>query len=94
MMIKDFFIKLITKELSPECNIIISSSEVIERIEISETPIAVTIQVSPICNIIELTISIRICIQYRLKTDNNVIPNSITQKNGLIVLMQNTHQNK
>jgi len=38
MMIEDFFIKLITKELSPECNIIILSSEIIERIEISETP--------------------------------------------------------
>ena len=94
MTIEDFFIKLITKELSPECNIIISSSEVIEHIEISETLIAVTIQVSPICNIMELTTSIGICIQYQLKIDNNVISNSVTQKNGLIVLMQNAHQNK
>jgi len=94
MTIEDFFIKLITKELSPECNIIISSSKVIERIKISETPTAIIIQVSPICNIMKLTTSIEICIQYQLKTDNNIIPNLVTQKNGLIVLMQNAYQNK
>ena len=62
MTIKDFFIKLITKELSSEYNIIVSSFEVIECIKISETSSAVTIQVSPICNIIKLTTNIGIYI--------------------------------
>ena len=94
MMIEDFFIKFITKELSSECNIIVSSSKVIEHIKISETLSAVIIQVNLIYNIIELMTSIGICIQYWLKTDNNIIPNSVIQKNGLIVLMQNARQNK
>jgi len=64
MIIKDFFIKLITKELSLKCNIIISSSKVIEHIEISKTLSAVITQVSLICNIIKLITSIEICIQY------------------------------
>jgi len=92
MTIEDFFVKLITKELSPECNIVVTSSEVIERVEISETPVAVATQVSPICSIMKLTISIGICIQYRLKTDDNIISNPITQQNGLMILMQNARQ--
>ena len=92
MTIEDFFVKLITKELSPECNIVVTSSEVIERVEISETPVAVATQVSPICSIMELTISIGICIQYRLKTDDNIISNPVTQQNDLMILMQNARQ--
>jgi hypothetical protein len=37
MSLKDFFTKLINKELSPECNIDVVSSEEIERVEISKT---------------------------------------------------------
>ncbi len=43
MIIEDFFIKLITKELSLECNIIVTSSKVIEYVEISKIPVAVII---------------------------------------------------
>src|SRR5439155_1207267 len=38
MTVKDFFVKLITKEISPESDIAIEVSEVIERVELSETP--------------------------------------------------------
>jgi hypothetical protein len=38
MTVKDFLVKLITKEISPESSISIEVSEVIERIELSETP--------------------------------------------------------
>ncbi|RHZ79317.1 hypothetical protein Glove_149g97 [Diversispora epigaea] len=44
MTIVDFFIKLINNELSSENNISVSSSEIIEYVEISETPVAATIQ--------------------------------------------------
>ncbi len=92
MMIEDFFIKLITKELSSECNIIVISSKVIKRVEISETPVAIATQINLICNIMKLMTSIGICIQYQLKTDNNIISNSVIQQNGLMILMQNAHQ--
>ncbi|CAB4385506.1 unnamed protein product [Rhizophagus irregularis] len=46
MSIKDFFTKLVNKELSPECNIAVTSSEKIERVELSETPTSIAIQVS------------------------------------------------
>ena len=64
MIIKDFFIKLITKELSPECGITMEISEVIERVELSETPTSTTTQISPDCTIIELTSSIGVHIHY------------------------------
>ena len=49
MTVKDFFVKLVTKELSFECNIAVTSSEVIERVELSETPVSVAIQASLNC---------------------------------------------
>jgi hypothetical protein len=88
MSIKDFFTKLINKELSPECNIDITSSEEIERVELSETPTAVTTQVSFNCNIIELTRSVGIHIHYRLKTDDHTASTSALP-NSFTILMQN-----
>ncbi|PKY54748.1 hypothetical protein RhiirA4_473730, partial [Rhizophagus irregularis] len=70
MSIKDFFTKLVNKELSPECNIAVTSSEKIERVELSETPTSIAIQVSINCNIIELTRNIGIHLHYRLKSDD------------------------
>ncbi|GBB97526.1 hypothetical protein RclHR1_00300005 [Rhizophagus clarus] len=47
MTIKEFFVKLVlTKELSPECGINIAASEVIERVELSETPVSTATQIS------------------------------------------------
>jgi hypothetical protein len=40
MSLKDFFMKLVNKKISLECNIAITSSEKIERIELRETPTA------------------------------------------------------
>ncbi|CAG8783096.1 18968_t:CDS:2, partial [Rhizophagus irregularis] len=55
MSVKDFFIKLVNKELFPECNIALANSEEIERVELNETPTAIATQVSPSCNIVKLT---------------------------------------
>ena len=77
MTIKDFFEKLITKELSPESNIVITNSEIIDHAEISETPTATTIQVSLNCSIMELKTSIGKNIHYRLKTDD-IIPDLVS----------------
>ena len=55
MTLNDFFVKLITKELSPECNIAVTTSEVVERAELSETPVSVATQVNLNCSIMELT---------------------------------------
>jgi hypothetical protein len=90
MTINDFFVKLITKELSPECNISVTSSEVIEHVELNETPVSVACQVSLNCNIIELTKCLGIHIHYRLKivNDTNLVP----QQNGFTILMQNVHR--
>ncbi|CAG8801682.1 33321_t:CDS:2, partial [Racocetra persica] len=55
MTIKDFFIKLTTGKLSSECNIDIIDPETIKRIDISKTQNTAAIQVSPNCNIIEVT---------------------------------------
>ncbi|CAG8547306.1 20451_t:CDS:2 [Gigaspora rosea] len=46
MSIKDFFDKLVTSEISPECNISINSLEIIDRIELSQTLGATAIQTS------------------------------------------------
>src|SRR5581483_4975773 len=70
MSIKDYFTKLVTKEISSECNIDVLSSEEIEHVEIGETPATVATQVSPNCGILELTIYVGIHIHYRLKTDD------------------------
>jgi hypothetical protein len=64
MSIKDFFIKLVNKELSSECNIAMTSFEEIERVKLSKTPTAIVTQVSLNCNIIELTRSVGIHIHY------------------------------
>ena len=64
MTIKDFFAKLVNKEISPECNIVITNSETIEYVELSKTPVSVTIRVSLDCNIIELTKSVGIHMYY------------------------------
>ncbi|RIA93599.1 hypothetical protein C1645_819110 [Glomus cerebriforme] len=57
MSIKDFFTKLVNKELSPKCNIAVSSEE-IEHVKLSETLTSVTTQVSLNCGIIELITSV------------------------------------
>ncbi|GET03004.1 hypothetical protein GLOIN_2v1763419 [Rhizophagus clarus] len=82
MFIKDFFIKLINKKILPECNIAMTNFEEIERIELSKTLTAVVTQVSPNCNIIELTRSVGgIHIHYRLKTDDIVSALYIDMRN-------------
>src|SRR2546423_7399459 len=84
MTIKDFFVKLITGELSPECSIAVTSSEIIERVELSETPVSVVTQVSINCGIIELTTNVGINIHYRLKTDVNIIISTLAPENSLM----------
>ncbi|CAG8509016.1 40401_t:CDS:2 [Gigaspora margarita] len=69
MKIKDFFVKLTTRELSPECNIDIIDPETIDSAEISKIQDTTTTQVSPNCNIIEVTTSVGIYVHYQLKTD-------------------------
>jgi len=90
MTIKDFFIKLVIKELLPECNIAVTSSEVVERVELSKTPVSVATQVSLNCDIIELTKNVRIHIYYQLKIDNDAISDIILQQDSFTILMQNT----
>ena len=92
MTIKDFFVKLVTRELSPECGIAIEVSEVIERVELSEIPMSAATQVSPDCGIIELTSSIGIHIHYRLKNDTSITPDLIPQRNSFVIMMQNAHR--
>jgi hypothetical protein len=92
MTIKDFFVKLVTKELSPECNIAVTSSEVVERVELSETPVSVATQVSLNCDIIELTKNVGIHIHYRLKIDNDAISDIVPQQDSFTILMQNARR--
>jgi len=92
MTIKVFFEKLITKEILPECGITIKVSEVIERIELSETPASTAIQVSSDCGIIELTSSMGVHIHYRLKNDTGITPDLIPQRNCFTIMMQNAHR--
>jgi hypothetical protein len=92
MTIRDFFVKLVTKELSPECSIAVTISEVIERVELSETPVSITTQVSLNCGIIELTLSIGVHIHYRLKSDNDILPDLIPQRNSFTIMMQNAYR--
>ncbi|GES98595.1 hypothetical protein GLOIN_2v1782174 [Rhizophagus clarus] len=93
MTIKEFFVKLVlTKELSPECGINIAASEVIERVELSETPVSTATQISPKCGIIELTSSIGVHIHYRLKNDTRMIPDLVPQRNSFMIMMQNAHR--
>jgi hypothetical protein len=56
--------------------IYIAASEVIERVELSETPVSV-------CGIIELISSISVHIHYQLKNDTKIV---------LIIMMQNAHK--
>ncbi|GBC02254.1 hypothetical protein RclHR1_04520007 [Rhizophagus clarus] len=93
MTIKEFFVKLVlTKELSPECGINIAASEVIERVELSETSVSTVTQISPECGIIELTLSIGMHIHYRLKNDTRMIPDLVPQQNSFMIMMQNAHR--
>ena len=85
MTIRDFFVKLITKELSPECSIAITISEIIERVELSETSLSIATQVSPECSIIELTSNIGIHVHYRLKNNNDTIPDLAPQLNSFTI---------
>ncbi|CAG8733635.1 uncharacterized protein OCT59_007701 [Rhizophagus irregularis] len=92
MMLKEFFEKLVTKELSPECNIPVTTSEVAEHAELSETPVSVATQVSLNCSIMELTASIGVHIHYWLKNDIDIIPNFIPQRNSFTIMMQNAYR--
>ena len=92
MTIRDFFVKLVNKELSPECSTIaVTISEIIERVELSETQISIATQVSINCNIIELTSNIGIHVHYRLKNDNDAIPDLAPQRNSFTIMMQNAY---
>ncbi|PKY60554.1 hypothetical protein RhiirA4_484384 [Rhizophagus irregularis] len=91
-IIESFFEKLITKEISPECGITIEVSEVIERVELSETSASTATKVSPDCNIIELTSSMGVHIHYRLKNDTTATPDLIPQRNCFMIMMQNAHR--
>ncbi|CAG8789148.1 34401_t:CDS:1, partial [Racocetra persica] len=53
MMIRDFFVKLTTGEISSECNSDIIRSETIDHIKISNTQATGATQISLDCNIIE-----------------------------------------
>jgi len=92
MSIKDFFIKLVNKELSPECNIAVTSFEEIERVELSKTPTAIITQISLNCNIIELTRSVGIHIHYRLKADDTV--STLVPHNSFTIIMQNARRSQ
>ena len=70
--IKDFFDKLVTSEISPECNIFINSLEIIDRIELSQRLGATAIQTSHSCGIIELTKTFGVNIHYILKPNDNI----------------------
>lgn len=87
MTIKDFFVKLTTGELSPECNIAVTNSEEIERVELGKTPAAVATKVSPNCNIVEVTTNIGVHIHYRLKNEEAYA--LVPQQNSFTVMMQN-----
>ncbi|GBC06691.1 hypothetical protein RclHR1_00070058 [Rhizophagus clarus] len=91
MSIKDFFIKLVNKEISSECNIAMTNFEEIERVELSKISTAIVTQVSPNCNIIELTRSVgEIHIHYRLKTDD--IVSALVLHNSFTIMMQNAQR--
>ncbi|CAG8476935.1 14975_t:CDS:2 [Gigaspora rosea] len=92
MTIKDFFVKLTTGELSPEYNIDIIDPETIDSAEISKTQDATTTQVSPNCNIIEVTTSVGIYVHYRLKTDKVVTSSLELQQNYFTIMMQNARR--
>ncbi|PKC56386.1 hypothetical protein RhiirA1_542128 [Rhizophagus irregularis] len=92
MSVKDFFIKLVNKELSPECNIALANSEEIEHVELSETPTAIATQVSPSCNIVELTKSVGIHMHYQLKPDETI--STTAPLNGFTILMQNARKSQ
>ncbi|PKB93258.1 hypothetical protein RhiirA5_441859 [Rhizophagus irregularis] len=92
MSLKDFFMKLVNKEISPECNIAVTSSKEIERIELSEALAASATQASLNCNIIELTKGVGIYIHYRLKTD--ITTATPASQNGFAILMQNARKSK
>ncbi|PKB93803.1 hypothetical protein RhiirA5_507835 [Rhizophagus irregularis] len=92
MSVKDFFIKLVNKELSPECNIALANSEEIERVELSETPTAIATQVSPSCNIVEPTKSVGIHMHYRLKPDETI--STTGPLNSFTILMQNERKSQ
>ena len=80
MTIRDFFVKLVNKELSPECSIAVTVSEIIERVELSVTPISIATQVSPNCNIMELTSNIGIHVHYQLKINDDTNPDVAPQR--------------
>jgi hypothetical protein len=94
MSVKDFFIKLVTKEISSECNVAMMSFDEIERVEISETPATIATQVNFNCGIIELTTSVGIRVHYLLKSDNTINTTLVPQRNGLTILMENAHRSR
>jgi len=87
MSIKDFFDKLVTSEISPECNISINSLEIIDRIELSQTLGATAIQTSHSCGIIELTKTFGVNIHYILKPNDN-ITSPVSCQNAFEMIMQ------
>src|SRR6266498_2348459 len=91
MTIKDFFVKLTTGEISPECSFAVTSSEVIEHVELSETLVSVITRVSINCGIIELTTRVGINIHYRPKADVNTIP---LEQDSFTILMRNAHRSQ
>jgi hypothetical protein len=94
MSVKDFFIKLATKEISSEYNIAVTSSDEIERVEISEMPATVATQVNLNCGIIELTTSVEIRVHYLLKSDDTISTALVPQQNSLTILMKNAHRSQ
>ena len=77
MMIKDFFVKLINRELSPESSIVVTDSEIIKCVKISEIQTAVVIQVSLKCGIIKVMTNMEIHIHYQLKTNDDITSNLV-----------------
>ena len=93
MTIKDFFTKLVNKEISSKCNISVTNSEEIEYVELSKTPVSVTIRISLNYNIIEFTKSVGIHMHYRLKVDDAIFDLK-PQQNSFMILMQNAYRNR
>ncbi|CAG8851225.1 2507_t:CDS:1, partial [Gigaspora margarita] len=94
MSIKEFFDKLITGEISPECNIPISPFEIIERIELSQALGTTAIQASPNCEIIESTKTFGVNIHYYLQHSTIITSHSAPRQNAFELLMQSQKDQK
>ncbi|CAG8605760.1 3788_t:CDS:1, partial [Racocetra persica] len=92
MSIREFFDKLIDREILPECDINIDPFEIIESIELSQSIGATAIQASFNCKIIEITKTFGVNIHYHLKFNNPTTSHSVSLPNALEILMRNSYK--